>query len=272
MMLNKLCWFVCMIGMIGLNNNTLALTELDCVIEPQSVVEITSATAGLLESILIERGEHVKKGQLLAQLYSEVEKVNVKLAKIRATSKANILEKKARYQLSERTQARIEELFKKNAIAEKDRDEVQTRTLVAKYELENAKVNYQLAQLELKRTEEVLKLRSILSPIDGVVVEVIKSSGEYVHVVDEQPILKLAKVDLLYVEVIVPVSLFGMIKPGMSASVVVEEPIGGEYVAKVVIVDPIVDAASGTFGIRLHLQNKDYAIPAGLRCRIGDWL
>jgi len=39
-------------------------------------------------------------------------------------------------------------------------------------------------------------------------------------------------------------------------------------VAKVVLVDPVIDAASNTFRVRLELPNPGYGIPSGLRCKI----
>jgi membrane fusion protein (multidrug efflux system) len=72
----------------------------------------------------------------------------------------------------------------------------------------------------------------------------------------------------LIVVVIAPVQLFGKIKKGMKAKVIPEEPIGGHYTARVVIVDRVLDAASGTFGIRLQLPNRKYKLPAGLRCQV----
>jgi multidrug efflux pump subunit AcrA (membrane-fusion protein) len=47
-----------------------------------------------------------------------------------------------------------------------------------------------------------------------------------------------------------------------------ETPVGGELEAKVMVVDSLIDAASGTFGVRLELPNPGRRIPAGLRCRI----
>ena len=72
----------------------------------------------------------------------------------------------------------------------------------------------------------------------------------------------------LNVEIIAPVALFGKIKKGAKAIVTPEEPIGGKHTAKVVIVDRVLDAASGTFGIRLQLPNRKYKLPAGLRCKV----
>jgi len=275
MITNKRTWIGILLGIISFwaldgvaNPVRHPLDELDCIIEPQNVVEVSSATAGLLESVLVERGDIVKKGQLLARLQSGVEEANVKLAEMRANSEENIMEKQAQYEFNQRTQVRVEGLFRKKTIPELERDKTRTETLIAKYELEKAKLDNKIAQLELERAQEVLKLHSILSPIDGIVAEKYKSAGEYVHVIDERPVLKLAKIDLLHVEVIAPVALFGSIKPGMYARVTPEKPIGGDYAAKVVIVDQVMDAASGTFGIRLHLPNPKYTIPAGLRCRV----
>ncbi len=45
-------------------------------------------------------------------------------------------------------------------------------------------------------------------------------------------------------------------------------PVGGRYWARVAIVDGVMDAASGTFGVRLILQNPDYCVPAGLKCQV----
>jgi len=63
--------------------------------------------------------------------------------------------------------------------------------------------------------------------------------------------------------------LFGKVKPGMLANVVSEIATGESYQATVALVDPMGDAASGTFGVRLTLPNPDQMIPAGLKCRVG---
>jgi len=54
---------------------------------------------------------------------------------------------------------------------------------------------------------------------------------------------------------------------GTKLKVVGEQPVGGTYMATVEVIDPIIDATSSTFGIRLLLPNPDHKIPAGLRCK-----
>ena len=83
-----------------------------------------------------------------------------------------------------------------------------------------------------------------------------------------QPILKIAQLNPLNVEVIVPVSRMGNIHKGMKAVVQPQALVSGKFNAKVVIVYGVVDAASGTIGVRLELPNPKYLIPAGLKCTV----
>ena len=100
--------------------------------------------------------------------------------------------------------------------------------------------------------------------ISGVVVERKMSPGERV---DQETILKVAQIDPLRVEVILPAAVFGAVETGMRAEVIPALPNAGVQVASVTIVDRVVDATSGTFGVRLELQNADHAVPSGLRCQ-----
>jgi multidrug efflux pump subunit AcrA (membrane-fusion protein) len=69
------------------------------------------------------------------------------------------------------------------------------------------------------------------------------------------------------VEVVIPATQFGRISSGVSAIVRPEAP-GGAYRATVTTVDSIIDAASGTFGVRLELPNPGLRIPAGAKCKV----
>ena len=111
----------------------------------------------------------------------------------------------------------------------------------------------------------MLDRRTIYSPISGIVVERSMSPGERV---DQETILKVAQIDPLRVEVILPSAMFGSIDTGARATVVPEIPGDTVHVASVTIVDRVVDSASGTFGVRLQLPNPDHAIPGGVHCQV----
>ena len=239
--------------------------ELDGLIEPYMVANVGSGVRGIIETVDVDRGDFVKKGQVVATLKSGVEKATMELARIRAEIETTIKSKEAQLAFSERKKKRYEELYKKEIIPYGEMDEAETTKMLAELELQEARDNKRLAELELLRTTEVLERLTIRSPITGVVVERFLSPGEFV---EEQPILKIAQIDPLNVEAIVSVELFGSIRVGMQAKVRPEAPVEGVYTAKVKIVDQVIDAASGTFGVRLELPNPKYQLPAGLKCKI----
>jgi len=139
------------------------------------------------------------------------------------------------------------------------------KALISPSEMDELETENRVAELELQQAETVLKQRTIKSPIYGVVVDRFLSAGEFGQ---NEPILKIAQLNPLNVEVIVPVSRFGNIHKGMQAVVRPQALVSGEFNAKVVIVDGVIDAASGTIGVRLELPNPDYHIPAGLKCTV----
>jgi membrane fusion protein (multidrug efflux system) len=212
--------------------------EFECLLEPHEVVNVSSPVAGLLDSVYVERGDQVDKGQIIAKLKSDVERAAVDLSRARA-------------EFGQRKVVRNKELIKQELISSSEKDELETES--------------RTAQLELRQAEAVLNQRTIKSPIDGVVVERFLSAGEFVQ---SDPILKIAQLNPLNVEVIVPVNRFGGIHKGMKAKVRPEALVNGDFKAKVVIVDRVIDAASGTIGVRLELPNPHYRIPAGLKCRV----
>jgi RND family efflux transporter MFP subunit len=239
---------------------------LDCLIEPYVTVKVSSAVPGLLETVTVERGDLVKKGQGLATLESGVEKAAIDVLRARATMESAVKIGQARLELSARSHSRNEGMFQKALIPAEKMDEIETTRRLAEMTLLEATDNRRLAELELRRATAELARRSLYSPINGVVMERLLGPGEFAH--DEQPVLKLAQLDPLRVEVFVPVALLGRISVGQQVEVAPQAPVNGTYSARVTVVDRVVDAASGLFGVRLELPNRDYRLPAGLKCKV----
>lgn len=241
------------------------LPKLDCVIEPHMVTDVSSQVDGIVDVINVERGDFVKKDQVLVQLESSVEQATVAYARRRADATAEVRANKASAEFSQRRHERVETLYQSKALSFDQMDETGTQKRLAKHELDRARENLELAGLDLVRAQANLAQRTITSPVDGVVVERYLSRGESV---EEKPILRVAQIDPLRVEVIVPVTHMNDIVVGQLAKVSPENPINEDYQATVTIVDRVADAASGTFRVRLEVPNPDYTLPAGLRCEI----
>jgi len=236
--------------------------EYDGLIEPYVVVDIGAPAEGVVAGVNVDRSSSVKKGQILVEMESSVERATLEKAKAMATFNGEIGLEKTQLAFAKRAHGRFKRL---EAIANHDKDQAATEILRVSHRLKKAREKMTLAKFELKKAQAILNRCSIKSPISGVVVERYVSPGEYVN---NQPLLRVAQIDPLRVEVIVPAQVFGRIFPGMTATIVPELPQYGEQTATVTIVDKVIDAASSTFGVRLELPNAELQMPSGLRCLV----
>jgi RND family efflux transporter MFP subunit len=246
----------------------LGQTEYDCMIEARQAIEVRSPVEAVIEAVSVRRGEHVRRGQILVELASGPERAALALAQSRAQAVGEIKAAETRLDIAQKKADRAQELFKQGFISTNSRDESLAELQLTKEELRRARENQQLNELEAKRSAEVLAMRTIRSPLNGVVVEVLLKPGEFGAISFKDPIMRLAQIDPLYIEVVLPVSAYGKVKHRQRATVMPEAPVGGRYETTVTVVDPVVDAASGTFGVRLELPNAKHLIPAGVRCKV----
>jgi RND family efflux transporter MFP subunit len=241
------------------------IEKFEGLIEPYEFVNIGTPVEGLVEQVYVERSEQVQKGEPLVRLESSVESAVVQRSRALVEVEGEIKLQKEKLAFARRMFKRVEELFNSEAISAEKKDQAATEVRLASASLQKAKESRILAQLDLVRAQAMLDRRTIKSPISGIVVERFVSPGEFV---DNQPLLKMAQMDPLRIEVILPVELFRDIKKGMKADIKPENQQDGEYSATVTIVDRVIDPASGTFGVRLELPNPDYKLPGGLKCTV----
>jgi membrane fusion protein (multidrug efflux system) len=211
---------------------------MECLVEPHLIANVGSPVEGIIESILVGRGDVVKKGQLIAKLKSSVEVSTLNL-------------KRAHWEFGQRKVARNKELFSQNLISESEKDELITQTEIAK--------------LEFELQQEIVNELYIKSPLTGVVLTRFLAPGEQVG---QGKILSVAQLNPLNVEVVVPAVMFDAIKNGLTGNVSLASEGDVNHKAKVVAVDPIIDAASRTFAVRLQLLNPRNKIPAGINCLV----
>jgi len=238
----------------------------DCVIEAKQIVKLASSALGVVAELSVDRGDIVHEGQVLGRLDDTVESANLSLAKAKAVNDYEIIGHRARLEWLRKKLARAQELSTGNIVSKNTRDEDESDVRVEEQQLRLSELQHAVAQLEARQSEALLKLRAFVSPVNGVVVERLLSVGEYRN--DQSPVLTLAEIDPLRVEVFVPTIYYGQILVGTVGHVRPEEPVGGRHDASVTVVDKVMDAASGTFGVRLLLPNPDLALPAGLKCKI----
>ena len=193
-----------------------------------------------------------------------VDTASVNLATMRAQAEADVRGALANFEFMRDKQARAEDLVQKNFVSRQALDQARAETNVAEQKLAQGREQQHITQRELELARAQLEVRSIRAPFDGIVADRYVWPGERV---EEKALFRLAKVDPLRVEVVVPAALFGTIRAGTMLEVTPELPNVGALTAKVVLVDQVMDAASNTFRARAELPNANAALPSGLRCK-----
>lgn len=242
-----------------------ALRPDDCLIEPSRVVRVNSGVEGVIESIRVDRGDLVHKGEIVATLRADVDRATAAAAGARAANVHTEQAAAARASYLAAVRQRSEEV--RAYIARDKLEEAEANARAAAEEQRAAVQERRVAQLEYDRSQRILAEKLVRSPIDGIVTERAMSVGEY-RGPNAAHILTIAQVNPLHVEVFAPISELASFKVGSQLAILPEEPVGGRYLATVKVIDRVFDAASGTFGMRLELPNPGNALPAGLRCRI----
>jgi RND family efflux transporter MFP subunit len=155
---------------------------------------------------------------------------------------------------------------------------LESRQILPTSKLEEAEVEFESARmkvveqeelqrlkvLDVQRVEAALSLRRIVSPFDGVVVERHVAPGEYV---ENRRALTIAQIDPVYADVIVPSRMFSNVARGQKTKIILQQPAERIVSGETDVIDPYVDAASGTFRVRVAIANKDRLIVPGFRCR-----
>jgi RND family efflux transporter MFP subunit len=242
--------------------------EFDCMIEPRKVLELRSPIEGLIERVDVDRGDIVKKGQVLAVLDTSVGRVSAEIAQYRAKMEGAIQAGQSRLEFAERKIKRVDELMSKDYISDQLYDQAFAERELATAELQDALDNRRLAELDYERQMAIIRLKTIVSPVNGVVTERILNPGELAEAgVGRKALLTIAEIEMLYVQVIMPARYYERLSVGTTATIYPEVPASSEYEARVKVIDRVMDAASGTFVVRLEIPNPDYTQPAGMRCR-----
>jgi RND family efflux transporter MFP subunit len=235
-------------------------------VEPRMTVKLGTQSTGIISRMLVDRGDRLEAGQPVAELDSTIERHNTRIASERAANDSEIRLAEAAAEFEDGRLTRRSSLMTKNVIAKETFEKADTDARMRASELERAQAAQRLARLEADRAAAILAMRTVRSPIKGVVVARKMSPGEFVR--DESVLVEIAAIDPLYVNVYLPSELFTGIRVGLTARVRLEEAIGGSFVSAVTLKDPVIDAASSMFLVRLELPNPDGVIPSGVRCTI----
>lgn len=237
---------------------------LACVIQPIRTADIGTQVAGVVAGIEVERGDRVSKGQVLIRMRAEVEQATISAAHTRASSEAEWRAAMAGEQLARQKLQRQHTLAAQSFVSDQAVELAESEYRVARERVAMARDQRTVAAREAGSAAAQLSLRVLRAPFDGVITERHANPGERF---EEKPLLRIADISRLRVDVIASTALFGRVQPGQAFTITPELPGTAPRTAKVVQIDQVLDPASNTFRLRLEMDNQDAGLPAGLRCR-----
>ncbi|MCG6937413.1 MAG: efflux RND transporter periplasmic adaptor subunit [Gammaproteobacteria bacterium] len=164
--------------------------------------------------ILVDEGDQVQKGQLLARLHTD------RLQAALARAKAEVVAAKAEAHAAQLSYARIKSLLKDNLASPKDADEAEARSRAAA-------ANVDAARAAVVETTEELKDTDLYAPFNGVVRERIVEIGDFVT--PQNPAITLASLSPVWVRTYLPETELGRIKPGAIAHITTDSYPGKVY-------------------------------------------
>ena len=134
--------------------------------------------AGKINELLVDEGDYVKKGQVVAILDGD------ELTKIKQQAQASYGQAQADYNLSEKEYARYKQLVDQNAVSVQDWDVVQNKFNVAKAKLESAKNAFEVAGIRLDYANLVSNTQGFVTVKSAEVSEVVQPGSTVFTIVD----------------------------------------------------------------------------------------
>jgi RND family efflux transporter MFP subunit len=195
-------------------------------------VAVTPFVSGQIAEVMVNAGDRVKQGQVVARLDDEVEKIALDRAKVELKS-------------AETTLTRNRDLKK----------------IVSGADLQVAEAGVETARLAVAGAELNLERRLIRSPIDGVAGIVNITQGDYVTSATQ--IVTVDDRSRLLVDFWAPERFAGLIEEGQEVSA---QPIarpGKSYTGKIAAIDNRIDPASRTIHLRAEIANDGDELRAG---------
>src|SRR5206468_6986427 len=122
--------------------------SLPCLIEPNRVIELGSPVIGVLEDVAVERGQAVRKGEVVATLRADVERRAVQMAQTKMQADAELAAARANHELALRKQERTEPLVQQNFLPSQALDQSRTEAASAQRTVARAQEQRRLAQDE----------------------------------------------------------------------------------------------------------------------------
>ncbi|QDT24892.1 putative efflux pump membrane fusion protein [Gimesia panareensis] len=248
-------------------------------------VEVPAREEGQLTKIQVREGMTVERGALLAQiedseaqLLLEQAKLEYEMAQLKAKNDVDIRFARKSHEVANAELQRAQDSVKKypKSISKTELDRLQLTAEKAELEIEQATEEAKTAQLEAllkKNAAQIAALavqkRKVVSPISGMVVQIMIKSGEWVRPGDT--VMRLLKLDRLRAEGLVNASLLQDRDLNDRPVVLVVNPGTKQeqkFQGKISFVSPEINAVNNQTRVWADIENPNLKLKPGMRASL----
>lgn len=243
-----------------------SMLQFDGFVEPLEDIQVAALEIGNLQHVLVQVGDRVEAGDVIAVLDQSLQESAVAIARIHTSMRGQANAAKAERDLhlvraEQLRRLRAEGLARPDEIsrAEADLRIAEARLLTVEEELK-------LREAERQRYELQLDRRKVRAPIAGTVARIFRRAGEFVSPSDPS-IVRLINTDQLVAVVNIPAEYAMPLSAGTAVRVHLAT-LRRTVPATIESVAPLIEGESGTVQVRILLPNPDRELRAGDRCTV----
>jgi RND family efflux transporter MFP subunit len=236
---------------------------------------VSSKVAGKLAEVLIEEGESVELGQVLARLDDTDARAKLEVVRARLeAARAQLGQTEAQLEQARRDLKRQEELQARRLTSdvELETQRTQVRTLSAQLAAQRSQVR--VAEAELRVAEVDLDNTVVRAPFSGVVVAKTAQPGEIISPISagggftRTGVGTVVDMDSLEIEVDVNEAYINRVRPKQPAEAVLDAYPDWKIPAAVIAIIPTADRSKATVKVRVALHEKDSRVVPDMGARV----
>lgn len=233
--------------------------------QPQRHVVLNAQRSGRVQTFAVEEGALAPSGSVLVELVDEAQTARLARARIAAESTLPILIATAEAAWRTRELDRLTGL-RGNSATPKEIEDARHAAELAALKLQEARWQHALAQADYEVEQRAHAQLTLHAPMPAYVVKRLAAAGEVVAAGD--PLLELAQLDALKIEVDCPLPLVSRLAPGAEVTVAPEHEGWATRKGRVALISRAADAASQTTRVVIRVDNADNGWLAGMRVTV----
>ncbi len=236
---------------------------------------VSAQITGTLTAVLIEEGDHVSKGQVLARLDDSAHKAGLQTARAQAAAaQALVAQYRAQLAQSEHDSMRLQSLAKQGLVSKQAAEHAQTLVESTRAQLAAQQKQAVAAAAQAVQAKVNFDYTVVRAPFSGVVTTKDAQVGEIISPLSagggftRTGVGTIVDMDSLEVDVDVNEAYIGRVKPGMPAEAVLDAYPDWKIPAHVIAVVPTADRGKATIKVRVALEKKDARIVPEMGVRV----